>query len=167
MPPSLKKPSHDWNPRISVFTLWSASHIFPSLEKKKKKKLLRKLDLSPTPQGNTWWTRSRVETRGRQSKGGWPPQVGRQAGRHVRVTTFSSSALQRETTHGTDNSHTTDDNNGLCCHQKEGKPRTNFTVVFTTRSLQSCSGHVTVTPPTEQNHEGNQPPSESPITAYP
>jgi hypothetical protein len=35
VPPSLKKPSHDWNPRISVFTLWSASHFFPSLKNKK------------------------------------------------------------------------------------------------------------------------------------
>lgn len=43
MPPSLKKPSHDWNPSISVFTLWSASHIFPSLEKKKKKKAATKV----------------------------------------------------------------------------------------------------------------------------
>lgn len=127
--------------------------FFPLLGKKKK--LLWKSDLSPNPQGITWWTRSRAETRGRQSRGGWPPHVGRQAGRHVGVTSFSSSALQRETTHGTNNSHTTDDDNGLCCHQKEGKPRANFTVVFTTRWLQSCSGHVTVTPPTEQNPEGN------------
>lgn len=34
VPPSLQKPSRDWNPRISVFTLWPASHFFPSLQKK-------------------------------------------------------------------------------------------------------------------------------------
>lgn len=47
-PPSFKKPSHDWNPRISVFTLWSASHFFLSLEKKLNG-LLRKSGLSPPP----------------------------------------------------------------------------------------------------------------------
>lgn len=151
MPPSLKKPSHDWNPRISVFTLWPASHFFPSLKKKKKKEkaatkvrpLSHALSNQEVDERQSWKT----NRAGRAPRGGRPPGW---AGKHVGIThLLVPSAWRREAT----SSHSTGD--VLCCHFRKKENPEQIWRGFHHRVIAVLFKGVTVTPPTERNSDGN------------
>lgn len=152
MPPSLKKPSHGWNPRISVFILWSAPHFF-LLEKK----LLHKVRPLPHPPKQSGVDRGR----GRDSR---PAGQGRLAPLGGRCSAFSPLARRR-------NRATAETAAtvllSIVLSLQEGKLQNKFDVAFTRTVIAVLFKDVTVTPPTEHSSDGNGASFVSSVTAYP
>lgn len=147
MPPSLKKSSHDWNPRISVFTLWSASHFFPSL-KKKKKAATKIRPLPPCPkqqevdQGQSWKT----PWPGQHSRGKLAPWDGQAACGDLHIFQLLSIKEGNAWLHEQQPRYCRHCRRTVLSLQEEGKPRTNLTWFSPhgdCRTIQGCHSHAT------------------------